>query len=82
MPDKKVDTIKESADDYYILYFPERHLHRMGGQNALSGLPTYAKGPDWTVINGYFRLTTRESLTTSATCMIVPASPLASGPIR
>ena len=52
---QKVDAIKESADGHYVLISLNGTYIGWVDKAALSGLPTYAKGPDWTVINGYFR---------------------------
>ena len=52
---QKVDAIKESADGHYVLISLNGSYIGWVDKAALSGLPTYAKGPDWTVINGYFR---------------------------
>ena len=50
-----VDAIRESADGHYVLISLNGSYIGWVDKAALSGLPTYAKGPDWTVINGYFR---------------------------
>ena len=52
---QKVDAIRESADGHYVLISLNGSYIGWVDKAALSGLPTYAKGPDWTVINGYFR---------------------------
>ncbi|WP_107995235.1 L,D-transpeptidase family protein [Trichococcus paludicola] len=52
---QKVDAIRESADGHYVLLSLNGSYIGWVDKAALSGLPTYAKGPDWTVINGYFR---------------------------
>ena len=52
---QKVDAVKESADGHYVLSSLNGIYIGWVDKAALSGLPTYAKGPDWTVINGYFR---------------------------
>ncbi|SFE25653.1 L,D-transpeptidase family protein [Trichococcus pasteurii] len=52
---QKVDAVKESADGHYVLISLNGSYIGWVDKAALSGLPTYAKGPDWTVINGYFR---------------------------
>lgn len=52
---QKVDAIRESADGQYVLISLNGSYIGWVDKAALSGLPTYAKGPDWTVINGYFR---------------------------
>ncbi|PTQ84562.1 SH3 domain-containing protein [Trichococcus patagoniensis] len=52
---QKVDAIRESADGHYVLISLNGNYIGWVDKAALSGLPTYAKGPDWTVINGYFR---------------------------
>ncbi|MGB7472642.1 L,D-transpeptidase family protein [Trichococcus sp.] len=50
-----VDAIRESADGHYVLISLNGSYIGWVDKAALSGLPTYAKGTDWTVINGYFR---------------------------
>ena len=52
---QQVDAVKESADGHYVLLSLNGSYIGWVDKAALSGLPTYAKGPDWTVINGYFR---------------------------
>lgn len=52
---QQVDAIKESADGHYVLISLNGSYIGWVDKAALSGLPTYTKGPDWTVINGYFR---------------------------
>ena len=52
---QKVDAVKESADGHYVLISLNGNYIGWVDKAALTGLPTYAKGPDWTVINGYFR---------------------------
>jgi hypothetical protein len=52
---QKVDAVKESADGHYVLLSLNGSYIGWVDKAALTGLPTYAKGPDWTVINGYFR---------------------------
>lgn len=52
---QQVDAVKESADGHYVLISLNGNYIGWVDKAALSGLPTYAKGPDWTVINGYFR---------------------------
>lgn len=52
---QQVDAVKESADGHYVLISLNGSYIGWVDKAALSGLPTYAKGPDWTVINGYFR---------------------------
>ena len=52
---QQVDAVKESADGHYVLISLNGNYIGWVDKTALSGLPTYAKGPDWTVINGYFR---------------------------
>ena len=52
---QQVDAIKESADGHYVLISLNGSYIGWVDKAALSGLPTYIKGPDWTVINGYFR---------------------------
>ena len=52
---QKVDAVKESADGHYVLISLNGFYIGWVDKAALTGLPTYAKGPDWTVINGYFR---------------------------
>ena len=52
---QQVDAVKESADGHYVLISLNGSYIGWVDKAALSGLPTYAKGPVWTVINGYFR---------------------------
>lgn len=52
---QQVDAVKESADGHYVLLSLNGSYIGWVDKAALTGLPTYAKGPDWTVINGYFR---------------------------
>ncbi|WP_319471274.1 L,D-transpeptidase [uncultured Trichococcus sp.] len=52
---QQVDAVKESADGHYVLISLNGSYIGWVDKAALSGLPTYAKGPDWSVINGYFR---------------------------